>query len=87
MNPVPSHWPNTLWSLGAFFCGAVVLGQIALLAFAVRDQLGRGLLTIVGSLLGSVVLFVLCVDRTTWSPSWITTFLDRQLRRKSGPPS
>ena len=63
------------------------VASLDLLAFAVRDQLGRGLLTIVGSLLGSVVLFVLCVDRTTWSPSWITTFLDRQLRRKSGPSS
>jgi hypothetical protein len=84
MYPSPSKWPNRWWSIGAFFFGAVALAQLVLLAFAVRDQVGRGMLSVVGSLLASVLFFVLCVDRTTWSPSWITRFLDQQLRRKSG---
>ena len=84
MYPLPSRWPNRWWSIGALFFGAVALAQIVLLTFAVRDELRRGILSIVGSLLACLLLFVVCVDRTSWSPSWITRFLDQQLRRKSG---
>lgn len=86
MYPVPTHWPNTLWTIGASVFGLLVLGQIVRLGFAVKDQLWPGSLSIVGGLCGTTVFFVLCVDRTTWSPSWLTTFLDRQLRRRSGSP-
>lgn len=82
MYPVPSRWPNRLWSIGAVFFGMWVAAHLALLAFGFRDQLGRPLLSLVGSLFGATMLFVLCVDRTSWSPAWLTRFLDRQLRRR-----
>jgi len=81
MYPEPSHWPNTLWSIGAAVFGAALVGQVVLSAFIVRDQHWGELRGIVGSTFGAAMLLLLCVDRTTWTPSWLTRFLDRSLRR------
>ncbi len=85
MYPVPSPWPNRLWSIGAAVLAAWVLLHMVLLALEIKDELWRSVVGNVARLIVATWLFVLCVDRTTWSPAWLTAFLDRRLRRRPAP--
>ncbi len=86
MYPAPSPWPNRLWSIGAVVLGVWLLLHVVLVVLGIAEELWRSVLGSVSRLLVASLPFVLCVDRTSWSPAWLRTFLDRRVRRRAGSP-